>query len=57
MAQLAAQTTGTFQQAAPGQDAAADAGAQRHPDDVGVALCAADPDFAFADILTPSALM
>ena len=48
VAQLTAQTAGTFQQTAPGQDAAADAGAQRHPDDVGVTLCAADPDFAQA---------
>ena len=35
----------TFQQAASGEDAAADAGPQRDTDDVRVALRAADPDF------------
>ena len=45
VAQLAAQAPGTFQQSAAGQDAAAHAGAQRHTDDVGIALCPADPHF------------
>ena len=48
VAHLAAQAPGTLQQAAPGQDAAADASAQRDTDDVGIALCPADPDFTQA---------
>ena len=46
VAQLAAQDPGTFQQTAAGQDASAHAGAQRHADDVRIALCTADPHLA-----------
>ena len=44
--QLTAQSAGTLQKAAAGQDAAAHAGAQGHADDIGITLCAADPDLA-----------
>ena len=45
VSQLTAEAPRTFQQAASGEDAAADAGPQRDADDVRVTLCAADPDF------------
>ena len=46
VSQLAAQTPRAFQQTTSGQDAAAHASAQRHADDVRIALCTADPHLA-----------
>ena len=46
VSQLTAEAPRTFQQAASGEDAAADAGPQRDTDDVRITLCAADPDLA-----------
>lgn len=46
MPQLAAKAARTLQQTSAGQDAAADAGAQRHTDDIGIALSRTGPDLA-----------
>lgn len=46
MAQLAAQSPGTFQKAAAGKDAAAHTCAQRYTNDICIAFCCAGPDFA-----------
>ena len=46
MPQLAAKAACALQQTSAGQDAAADAGAQRHTDDIGIALSRTGPDLA-----------